>query len=93
MRTLLAPMEGVIDNEMRDVLTRIGGYDRCVTEFIRVNDQIIPEHVFLRFCPELQRAGRPHAVCLFMSNCLAVIPKQWGSMQPRHKPSSLKVLI
>ena len=57
MRTLLAPMEGVIDNEMRDVLTRIGGYDRCVTEFIRVNDQIIPEHVFLRFCPELQQGG------------------------------------
>jgi len=55
MRTLLAPMEGVVDNEMRDVLTRIGGYDRCVTEFIRVNNQVLPEHIFFRFCPELKK--------------------------------------
>ena len=58
MRTLLAPMEGVVDNEMRDVLTRIGGYDRCVTEFIRVNDQVLPDHIFFRLCPELKTGGR-----------------------------------
>lgn len=50
-------MEGVIDNEMRDVLTRLGGYDRCVTEFIRVNDLLLPEHIFFKLCPELKTTG------------------------------------
>jgi len=57
MRTILAPMEGVVDHGMREVLTQQGGYDRCVTEFIRVNDQKIPEHVFRRFSPELETGG------------------------------------
>ncbi|MBX2849563.1 MAG: tRNA-dihydrouridine synthase [Acidiferrobacterales bacterium] len=58
MRIVLAPMEGVVDDGVRDVLTRIGGYDRCVTEFIRVvNGQRIPEKVFLRFAPELEHGG------------------------------------
>ena len=48
-------MEGVIDHHLRDILTRIGGYDHCVTEFIRVTDQLLPEHIFHRLCPELTR--------------------------------------
>ena len=39
-RLVLAPMEGVIDSVMRDLLTTIGGYDRCVTEFVRVSQTI-----------------------------------------------------
>ena len=50
-------MEGVVDHEMRDVLTRVGGYDRCVTEFVRVTDQLLPERVFTRFAPELEQGG------------------------------------
>ena len=46
-------MEGVIDHHMRDILTRIGAYDHCVTEFVRVTDQLLPESVFHRICPEL----------------------------------------
>jgi len=57
MRIILAPMEGVVDSEMRTVLTRVGGYDRCVTEFVRVNEQIIPDHVYFRYSPELCRGG------------------------------------
>lgn len=57
MRIILAPMEGVVDYEMRDVLTRVGGFDRCVTEFVRVTDQLLPAKVFLRFAPELARGG------------------------------------
>lgn len=53
----LAPMEGVIDAEMRGVFTAIGGYDRCVTEFVRVTEQRIPNHVFLRYAPELLDGG------------------------------------
>ena len=33
MKLLLAPMEGLIDHSLRDVLTRAGGVDRCVSEF------------------------------------------------------------
>jgi len=54
---MLAPMEGVVDSEMRAVLTAIGGYDRCVTEFVRVNRQRLPDKVFLRFAPELESGG------------------------------------
>ena len=57
MRIILAPMEGVVDYEMRDVLTRIGGYDRCVTEFVRVTDNLLPNRVFQRFSPELANGG------------------------------------
>ena len=36
MTLLLAPMEGLLDFVLRDVLTRVGGVDRCVSEFIRI---------------------------------------------------------
>lgn len=42
---------------MRGVFTALGGFDRCVTEFVRVTEQRIPEHVFLRYCPELNNGG------------------------------------
>lgn len=54
---VLAPMEGVIDAPMRRRLTGIGGYTRCVTEFIRVTDVLLPEKVFFRLCPELSTGG------------------------------------
>jgi len=57
MRIMLAPMEGVVDAQMRDVLTNIGGYDRCVTEFVRVTEQIIPNHVYHRYSAELEQGG------------------------------------
>ena len=57
MRIFLAPMEGVVDFEMRELLTQLGGFDRCVTEFIRINDQLLPERVFHRFSPELKHGG------------------------------------
>ena len=57
MRLLLAPMEGVINHTLRDLLTRLGGIDRCVTEFVRVTDQLLPMRVFHRLCPELRDGG------------------------------------
>ncbi len=53
MRVVLGPMEGILDHLMRDLLTQINDYDLCVTEFIRVVDQRLPDHVFTRLCPEL----------------------------------------
>jgi tRNA-dihydrouridine synthase C len=53
----LAPMEGVLDWVLREMLSEIGGVDRMVTEFVRVTDRLLPEHVFHRYCPELERGG------------------------------------
>jgi tRNA-dihydrouridine synthase C len=58
MRLLLAPMEGVVDSILRDVLTQVGGLDQCVTEFMRVTTQLQPDHVFYRYCPELLMGSR-----------------------------------
>lgn len=61
MTILLAPMEGLLDFVLRDVLTRAGGVDRCVSEFIRITDQLLPPRVFLRIVPELLQGGRTPA--------------------------------
>jgi tRNA-dihydrouridine synthase C len=60
-RILLAPMEGLLDHSLRDTLTRVGGVDLCVAEFIRVTDQLLPNRVFTRVVPELQTGGRTAA--------------------------------
>ena len=54
MRLFLAPMEGVVDHTLRYLISRIGGIDLCVTEFIRVTEQVLPTRVFYRYCPEPQ---------------------------------------
>jgi tRNA-dihydrouridine synthase C len=53
----LAPMEGVVDHLMRDMLTQVGGFDLCVTEFVRIVEQLMPKRVFYRICPELNNQG------------------------------------
>ena len=55
---LLAPMEGLLDFVLRDILTRVGGVDRCVSEFIRVTGTLLPDRVFYRYLPELRNQGR-----------------------------------
>ena len=55
---LLAPMEGLLDFVLRDILTRVGGVERCVSEFIRITDTLLPEKVFARLVPELLQGGR-----------------------------------
>jgi tRNA-dihydrouridine synthase C len=50
-------MEGVVDHLMRDMLTQVGGFDLCVTEFVRIVDQLMPKRVFYRICPELNNHG------------------------------------
>lgn len=51
-------MEGVVDAVMRDLLTSVGGIDQCTTEFVRVTDREIPDHVFHKYCPELLSGGK-----------------------------------
>ncbi|WP_081961070.1 tRNA-dihydrouridine synthase [Aquabacterium sp. NJ1] len=61
MAILLAPMEGLLDFALRDVLTRVGGIDRCVSEFIRVTDTLLPARAFMRVVPELRHGSRTPA--------------------------------
>ncbi|MCL2898659.1 tRNA dihydrouridine(16) synthase DusC [Brenneria tiliae] len=58
MRVLLAPMEGVLDSLVRELLTEVNDYDLCITEFLRVVDQRLPVKSFYRLCPELHYASR-----------------------------------
>ncbi|KLN60926.1 tRNA-dihydrouridine synthase C [Kiloniella spongiae] len=58
MKLILAPMEGLVDAQMRQILTTIGGIDQGVTEFIRVNDLVLPSKSFYKIAPELKNAGK-----------------------------------
>lgn len=78
MKIILAPMEGLADFWVRQALTDIGGYDWCVTEFVRVSGTLLPPKVFYRWCPELAsnartRSGTPVHVQLLGSDpaCMA----------------------
>ena len=56
---LLAPMEGLTDPLMRQILTQIASdlgrpYDWSVSEFIRVTQHVLPAHVFYKYVPELR---------------------------------------
>jgi len=57
-RILLAPMEGLLDHTLRDMLTRVGGVDLCVSEFIRVTNTVLPRRAFIRVAPELLNNSR-----------------------------------
>ena len=61
MKLILAPMEGLTDPIMRDVLTSVGSFDWCVTEFIRVTNSVLPDHVYHAYCPELLNGGKTDA--------------------------------
>lgn len=60
---LLAPMEGLTDPLMRQILTQIAHnlgrpYDWSVSEFIRVTHYPLPAHVFYKYVPELLTDGK-----------------------------------
>ncbi|MFC7049195.1 tRNA-dihydrouridine synthase [Emcibacter nanhaiensis] len=54
----LAPMEGVVDYVMRDMLTSVGNYELCVTEFVRVTNQLYKPALFYKYCPELKSGAK-----------------------------------
>jgi tRNA-dihydrouridine synthase C len=58
MRVILAPMEGVLDPLVRELLTAVNDYDLCITEFLRVVDALLPAKCFYRLCPELLQGSR-----------------------------------
>ena len=76
MRVLLAPMEGVLDSLVRELLTEVNDYDHCITEFVRVVDQLLPAKVFHRICPELNHQSRTPSGTLVRVQLLGQYP-QW----------------
>ncbi len=52
-------MDGLTDVYARELLTGVGGYDYCVTEFLRITDTLFPARVFLRRFPELKARHNP----------------------------------
>ncbi|CAJ92578.1 tRNA-dihydrouridine(16) synthase [Cupriavidus necator] len=72
-RLFLAPMEGLADYVLRDVLTDTGGYDGCVSEFVRVTGSLLPARVYERETPEIlaggyTRSGTPMVIQLLGSD-------------------------
>ena len=89
MTVWLAPMEGLLDHGLRDTLTRVGGVELCVSEFIRITDSVLPARAFTRVVPELLAgsrtpAGVPVRVQLLGSDpaCLADNAQALSALQP-----------
>ncbi|MDB6366464.1 tRNA dihydrouridine(16) synthase DusC [Photorhabdus bodei] len=76
MRVLLAPMEGVLDSLVRELLSEINEYDLCITEFLRVVDSLLPVKSFYRLCPELYNQSRTPSGTLVRVQLLGQYP-QW----------------
>lgn len=88
-KLLLAPMEGLADYVLRDVLTRIGGYDGGVSEFVRVSGSLLPLRTYQRISPEIAHgsrtpSGTPIAVQLLGSDphCLGENAARLSELQP-----------
>lgn len=78
MKLILAPMHGMVDSILRKLLTDMGGFDLCVSEFIRVTNSLLPVKHFQQQIPELNHgaiteAGIPVVVQLLGSDphCMA----------------------
>ena len=80
----LAPMEGVLDHRLRHLLTAIGGIDRCVTEFIRVTHNLVPNKVITRIYPEHQNNS------LTLNNTM-VTPQLLGDNSAKLAENALKL--
>ena len=61
MQLILAPMQGLVDDVMRDLLTRIGGFDECVSEFVRITHTVHSRATWLKYVPEIAHANRTTA--------------------------------
>lgn len=57
-RIILAPMQGLVDDVMRDLLTRIGGYDECVSEFVRITHTVHSHATWLKYVPEIANGNK-----------------------------------
>ena len=93
-RILLAPMEGLADPLMREVLTSIGGYDWGICEFVRVTASVLPNRSFLRTCPELTQGSRTAAGTPMRVQLLGSDPHFMAANAKRlvqHRPAGIDI--
>lgn len=72
-------MDGLTDVYAREILTGIGGYDLCVTEFLRVTDTLFPRRVFYRRFPELNQELNPEQKTSYTKSGTPVFLQLLGS--------------
>src|ERR1700712_553893 len=77
-RLFLAPMEGLADYVLRDVLTSTGGFDGCVSEFVRVTGSLLPRSVYERDTPEVLYGGRTSSGTPMVIQLLGSDPEWMG---------------
>ncbi len=74
-KLFLAPVQGITDPIFRDLLTRLGGIDGCVSVFSRVSILPLPTRTLLRQCPEMGHAGRTRAGAVVHLQLLGANPE------------------
>jgi tRNA-dihydrouridine synthase len=79
-RIILAPMEGVLDSLLREILTAVNHYDLCVTEFVRVVDQLLTRKHCTGFALNYCKVVKQPAVHLFVCSCWDNIRSGWRKM-------------
>ncbi len=52
-RIFLAPMEGLLDFELRQILCSVSTYDAIFTPFVRISNNVLPDYVYTKMAPEL----------------------------------------
>lgn len=85
---MLAPMEGLADEVLRDVLTALAYYDQAVTEFVRVSSTAVSPRSFLRISPELRNQGRTRAGTPVQVQLLGADPALMAASAARVLPLS-----
>jgi tRNA-dihydrouridine synthase C len=85
-RLFLAPMEGLADYVLRDVLTSTGGFDGCVSEFVRVTGSLLPTRVYEREAPEVLHASMTAAGTPMVLQLLGSDP-DWMARNAAHAAS------
>ena len=65
---------------MRDLLTRIGGFDECVSEFIRITHTVHSRATWLKYVPEIAHANRTPAGTPCTVQLLGSDAETWPSM-------------
>ena len=76
---MLAPMEGVTDVVIRDLITSLGGVDLCVSEFIRVSIHVVPEKVIRKYVPEAAEGWKTPAGTVILPQLLGSHPERMAA--------------
>lgn len=68
----------MLDSLLRELLTEVNDYDLCITEFLRVANQLLPVKSFYRLCPELYHASSTASGTLVRVQLLGQHPTMAG---------------